>query len=281
MMQTEKQIMDGIRREAEQAPDVWNRIERRIGEMEKEKPETKRNLLKGIAAAAAVAAVAAAVFFLVHTAPANPASPAKGTEVAANSEAPAATVSPAGSSGAETAENGEVRQPTPFYTGKDMAMTSSPALKIKVYGTIAELLKSGDVSAVHVRLTDTLGSAPAAGGDPRRIYTTYAMQVVKPLAGGLKAGDAIKVQTLGGATKDVWIEDNFVEKFTDKFEYVLFLVQNEDKTYSLASPMQGYVPLLNGKVSLNTKIKDNGLFTQGETQDELYKAIEDAEKTQD
>jgi hypothetical protein len=62
---------------------------------------------------------------------------------------------------------------------------------------------------------------------------------------------------------------------------VLFLGKADESTpdlYQLASTLQGYVPIKDGLVSLNTKIEGNGLYTQGESLEDLSQRIEDALK---
>lgn len=123
------------------------------------------------------------------------------------------------------------------------------------------------------------GTEPADGG--MAMYTFYEMKVVKVFKGSLKPGDMVTVRTFGGASDSVWVEDDFVERFTADFSYVLFLDSFDDNgktVYQLTSPLQGYVPIRGGAVSLNTKIAENGLFTHGETLIDLEKRIEEAIK---
>jgi 3'-phosphoadenosine 5'-phosphosulfate sulfotransferase len=153
-------------------------------------------------------------------------------------------------------------------------------LKIMFYETIREFAAADyDTDIAQFEFVREIGQEPTADGIG--MHTTYEMKVVKVFKGSLKPGDTITVQVFGGASDKVWIEDGFVERFTADFGYVLFLGKIDGSSpvmYQLASPMQGYVPLLDGKVSLNTSIENNGLFTQGETLEDLSARIEEAVK---
>jgi hypothetical protein len=175
--------------------------------------------------------------------------------------------------------NTQVRQPTPFTDSASLTKESGPSMKIRVYDTLKDFATSDSVTDIaEFKFVRETGVTPSADG--HALYTHYELQAVKVFKGSLKPGDTVKLTVFGGATANSWVEDDFVERFTTKFNYMLFLnapAQGEDE-YRLASPLQGYVPLLGGKVSLNTKIEGNCLFKQGEPFNELSAEIENALK---
>lgn len=153
-------------------------------------------------------------------------------------------------------------------------------LKIMFYETLKDFMAAEyNTDIAEFKFVKEVGTEPSAGG--MGLYTKYEMQAVKVFKGNLKPGDTITLRVFGGANDKVWIEDNFVERFTGDFDYVLFLGKVDENTpdlYQLASTLQGYVPIREGRVSLNTKIENNGLYMQGETLEDLSQRIEDALK---
>lgn len=284
----DRDIKDFIRRQAEaETPDAWPEIERRIRHMEQNNKTKAKKAFKRYAVAAAACAVLALAAAAVLAKPGFlwnqvALTSAPGTSVATQS--PVATRSPIVTqtpiaTPAATADM-TVREPVPFTDSTTLTMDKGPSRDIKFYESLQELVKSEWAKDIGVfKFVKETGSVPAADGIA--LYTTYEMQAVRVFKGTLKPGDTITVRTFGGASDKVWIEDNFIERFTADFGYVLFLDSFDDngaKVYQLASPLQGYVPIRNGFVSLNKKIGNNGLFAQGESLEDLSKRIEDALK---
>ncbi len=281
MQDEDKKIEKRIREAAAgQAPEVWDRIERRIRQMDN-KPQTNRWKLPVIISSAAclvAAVVLVSVFAFGRPNPGpiaiNPSPIVTAPSSATPSTQPSA--SPVGTSAAA-----QVRTPVPFSTGTALQPVQGPNMDIRFYETLKEMVSYRDCTdVVYLKYKKELG-AKAAAWDKNRLYTYYEMEVVKSFKGGLKVGDTVEVKTTGGANENVWIEDNFVERFTRDFDYVLFLnALNEDgrDLYQLVSPLQGYVPVQGGQVSLNTRIESNGLFKQGEDVEALFSRIEDAVK---
>jgi hypothetical protein len=247
----EDKIKQFIRKAAaRQMPDAWGGIERSVSNMEntvvKAKAPRRRFALAAALASCAVLVLAAAAF-------AWPGFLLKGDDT-------------------------QVRQPTPFSTSASLTPEKGPPLKIRVYESLGDLATADSTTDIaEFEFVREIGAEPSADG--MALYTSYEMRAVKVFKGGLKPGDTVTVRTFGGANDGKWIEDDFVERFTGKFGYVLFLSAPEagaNGPYGLASRLQGYVPLLRGRVSLNTKIEGNGLFSQGETIAELSAAIEEA-----
>ena len=267
-------INERIREQArEQMPDAWPMIERKV-RMAQNTSVNKQNkgIKRGIAAGAAALVVVAAGFAVVSLTklPTGATAPAQTTAAVLQNSAPAQTTAPVLEA---------VRTPTPFSDSKTLTPNQGPMVKIVVHESIKDLLATeGGVTAVHVKFGKQISSGPKAGLDPIALFSRYEMEVVDSFQGSLKAGDKFELETRGGATDGSWLEDNFMEKLTGDYEYVLFLVKNDDGCWGLANPMQGYVPLKDGKVSLNSKIEFNGLFQQGESAEDLFKAIQAAAK---
>jgi hypothetical protein len=255
-----------IKRSAEaQAPDAWAGIERRIHDMTQSniKQTTKKRSLGWAAAVAACAVLALAAVTLV----ARP-----GFLFGAPATTPAAS--------AAATPDPQVRQPVPFTDNAALTKQGGRKTDIKFYESLKELAQSQWTKDIaEFEFVREAGKQPADGG--RAMYTFYEMKVTKAFKGSLKPGDTVTVRTFGGASDSVWIEDDFVERFTADFGYVLFLDNFDDNgktVYQLASPLQGYVPVRGGAVSLNTKIEANGLFAHGEKLADLEKRIGEAVK---
>ena len=240
-----------------QKPDVWSGIERRISTMNSN--QTASNTKKRWSAGLTVAVAACAVVALVAVA----AFGYPGFLLKAGSNLPS--------------DPSVIRQPVPYSDSTSVSAQKGASGKIRVFESVADLTANEFTSDVAVfKLVKELGVKSVDDG--MRLYTEYQMEAVKVFKGGLKSGDRITVSTFGGANDSVWVEDDYVERFTGDFEYVLFLGKNDDGVYQLASPLQGYVPVRNGLVSLNTKIENNGLYQQAEKLEELSAKIEAAVK---
>lgn len=247
------------------APDVWAGIERSIIEMEQNKMNHNKPVKRFARWGAAVAACAVLAVAAVALAT-RPA-------FLFGAPKPSATVSAA-------TPDAQIRQPVPFAESTTLTKQGGRTMDIKFYETLNELAQSKWAKDIaEFELVKQTGSVPADGG--LAMYSYYEMKAVKVLKGSLKPGDTVTVRTFGGASDSVWVEDDFIERFTKDFSYLFFLdsFTDEGKTvYQLASPLQGYVPLRCGAVSLNTKIAENGLFKHGEALADLEKRIEEALK---
>lgn len=288
----DEKVTSFIRKTAQgQTPDAWGKIERRLktmdaGKEKKKNPRWSRGMTMAATACAAVVLVAAAVLAKPNLFSGRPASTAPTATVQASAPAAAATTAapvqtptptPAPVATA-TVDPMLVRDAVQFEGRTGLTAGKGPMMKPMIFVNLGDFAKVAPNIAVlkFVKQLDTIPS-----DDGRLVYTDYEMQVTQVLKGDLKPGHTVTVQVLGGASDKVWVEDNFVERFTGDFDYVLFLNQFDDngKTkYQLCSSFQGYVPILNGRVSLNAKIKDNGLYTQGEALDDLITKIKDALK---
>jgi hypothetical protein len=275
-----------------QMPDAWRNIERSIQNMDKKNVTNQGKRFRGwpmaATACAAFALVAVAViakpgFLFKPVATTVPTTAAISTPVATTQPTAAPTVAPTTApttAATATADSTQVRQPIPFTDKTSLSLDKGPSLKIMFYDTLKDFTSADyNTDIAQFKFVKELGSEATADG--MALHTSYQMQVVKVFKGSLKVGDLVTVRVFGGASDKVWIEDNFVERFTGDFGYVLFLSKvdgSKPVVYQLASTLQGYVPLQNDKVSLNTKIAGNGLFTQGETLADLSAQIEAAVK---
>jgi hypothetical protein len=273
-------VKETIKKAADrQMPDAWSKIEGRLINMDKKNATGQKKGFRSLPVAAAAVAVLALAAVAAFGKPGFLLKPVAPTTAPSAVVTTVKTAEPTTVPTATT-DSMQIRQPVPFATDTKLSMDKGPSKKIMFFETLKDFTSAAyNTDIAQFKFVKELGTEATADGIA--LHTKYEMQAVKVFKGSLKVGDTVTVSVFGGASDKVWIEDDFVERFTSYFDYILFLGKVDESNpavYQLASPMQGYVPLADGKVSLNTKIENNGLFTQGESLADLSAKIEAAVK---
>lgn len=104
------------------------------------------------------------------------------------------------------------------------------------------------------------------------MFTVSEVEVSKVISGDLKEGDVIKIYQLGGASE----EKKTIVEGTDYFKqgdnHIFFLTEWDGK-YTTVNSIQGDIKLVNKKSKIH---KDNTLFKDGVSEDELIRSIKTA-----
>lgn len=181
----------------------------------------------------------------------------------------------------------EVREPNEYEGGTIQNITK---YRIKINHSVKELVDTSDL-IIEARLLSNLGSFDTskilkeAGyndvGD-ETIYTFYEMKVIQSIKGEVQKGETIKVRIRGGLYNDILYADEYSEKLTDDFDYIFFLNNSEynEMPYELTSMAQGYLPFKENELSLNKKISNLSLFTQGQSKDSVIANIKNEMSSQ-
>ena len=115
------------------------------------------------------------------------------------------------------------------------------------------------------------------------VYTLYELRVVETIKGTVSKGDVITVRTLGGLYENTLVTDQYSEQLTKDYEYILFLTNSKASStfYDLTDMAQGYLPIKDGKLSLNTKIVEISLFTNGQSAESVISEIKRRKSSQE
>jgi len=108
------------------------------------------------------------------------------------------------------------------------------------------------------------------------ICTFYELRVVEVIKGDVVQGDIIRVLTLGGLYQCIMHMTNLYEKLTNDYDYILFLNESryDDMPFSM-SELQGYLPIMDGVLSLNKTIAGWSLFTNGQSDRSIIDTIKE------
>ncbi|MCL2679823.1 MAG: hypothetical protein FWF18_06080 [Dehalococcoidia bacterium] len=107
------------------------------------------------------------------------------------------------------------------------------------------------------------------------ICTFYEVRVTEVIKGDVLKGDTIVMRVMGGQYNDTLYTDDYSEKLTGDFEYILFLKKSifAEMPYELTNPAQAYLPLKERALSLNTKIDGWSLFKNGQSASSIISTI--------
>ena len=107
------------------------------------------------------------------------------------------------------------------------------------------------------------------------IFTFYELKVTEVIKGDVSKGDTIVIRIWGGLYNDTLYTDNYSEKLSDDFGYILFLCESifDEMPYELTNPAQAYLPLKEQSLSLNTKISELSLFKNGQSASSIINTI--------
>jgi len=184
--------------------------------------------------------------------------------------------------------NEAVREPNEFEGG-NVHIFSSCCMHI--FSSVTEL---ADASAliVKVEILSDLGSFNISKmlkefgykdvGD-NNICTFYEMKVVDVIKGNVSIGDTIKIRIEGGLYEDTLHTNNFSEKLTKDFGYILFLNESsyDEMPYELTSIAQGYLPIQEEILSLNKKISESSLFSNEQSEKTIIDTIKSKMSSQE
>ena len=137
----------------------------------------------------------------------------------------------------------------------------------------ADLIINGVVIKVNKpeKINIRIDKPSQAMDDGKALFTVSEIKVTDVIKGNVKAGDIIKVKQLGDkngrAEESEIMYDGYFEKGG---QYILFLMDFTsmiaDMPYSTLSPMQGQIPIVDGKIKI---FESNPLFKSGIPKDEF------------
>ncbi len=162
----------------------------------------------------------------------------------------------------------EVREPNKYEGGTKHRVSK---IYLNPMRSVKELADTSDV-IIEAEFLSNLG--PFDVGDDN-IYTFYEMKVVQTIKGEIQKGETIKVRIHGGLYEDTLHYDDYSERFTKDFSYILFLSnpQSDELPYGLSSIAQGYLPFEKDVLSLHTNISGLSLFSQGQSKKSAIREI--------
>ncbi len=173
----------------------------------------------------------------------------------------------------------QVREPNEYQGGNVSKFSKS---EMYIFPSIKKLADDSDL-IVHAEILSDLGTFNTTemlkesgykDVGENTVCTFYEIKVLETIKGKVIEGETIKIQIVGGLYKDKLYIDEYCEKLTKDFEYIFFLNNSNysELPYELTSVAQGYLPFEKGLLSLNKKICDISLFSQGQS---LNSAIKD------
>ena len=181
----------------------------------------------------------------------------------------------------------EVREPNEYDGGN---LQSFSRYSMHTFSSVKELADASDL-IIQVEILSNLGSFNTSEMLRKLGYedvghnvicTFYEMKVVETIKGKVQKGETIKVRIRGGLYNDILYADEYSEKLTDDFDYILFLNNSEynEMPYELTSMAQGYLPFKKNELSLNKKISNLSLFTQGQSKNSVITNIKNEMSSQ-
>lgn len=174
------------------------------------------------------------------------------------------------------------------YTGADSQNISK--YDIYFFPSVEELADASDL-IVEAEIVSDLGCfnvsemlKKSGHNDVGENYicTFYEIKVVETIKGSVIKGETIKISIFGGLYNDQLYIDEYSEKLTKDFNYILFLnnSQYSEMPYELTSVAQGYLPFEGNSLSLNKKISNITLFSQGQSKKSVITNIKNEMSSQ-